>query len=306
VLHFNVECRVDIPNDKICIAYGCYKDTLGRGDTLPAIYYREKLDTLGWTPAYPFDFTFNSPTISRTPGEPLVPFIDPDDGYLRIVFNANDKILFNYAIVKSDTMNLWCDTFITVVQDTNQNRYPQIGGNMVTWTKVVGADSNVYACKIPLFNEFKLSIYPEENWFCHVTKADTSAACLYQQGTFFHPEPRWAVYYRGPCGFGGNQESDGPGSRLIPTEPEFSMSVSRNILRGNQFSVFTTGECELAAYDVTGRRIAKLIIEAQPLGGEVETPIDCKNWASGIYFLRAVHNGENATIIRTEKVVLLR
>ncbi|MBN2380714.1 T9SS type A sorting domain-containing protein [candidate division WOR-3 bacterium] len=82
------------------------------------------------------------------------------------------------------------------------------------------------------------------------------------------------------------------------------MSLSRQLLRGNRFSVFTTGgECEVSIFDVTGRKVTKLEVEQGKFGATVETPIQCNNWSAGVYFVRAVHD-ESA--IRTAKVVLLK
>lgn len=289
--------ELDPQYGKVSIAYGAVKDGTA------ACYYREK-NMYGWQPAYRFP---NS--ISAVSDEPLVPFIDIEGDSIRVVFNANDSVYVN-AKPRSSAYNAWGIVIAVSGQASGENRYPQIADSMITWTNGTGNNRHIFGVKLPDLDIFRVdSAYgDEQSYFCHVTHTDQGPACLYQHGHVYGPftGPKWAIFYRRPDGFGGNMESLPPGITESESSPRFTMAISRHILKGSQFSVFTTDECELVAYDVTGRRLARFKVEANAQGVEIETPIDCKNWASGVYFVRAVHEGDNETIIRTEKVVLLR
>ena len=76
--------EVDTILKKVCIAYGCVKR-----DTA-ASYYFEK-DSSG----YWHGPTMLPSSISDSTNEPLVPFIDIDSIFDRVVFSANRKVYFN-------------------------------------------------------------------------------------------------------------------------------------------------------------------------------------------------------------------
>ncbi len=287
-----VSIEVDNVNDKVSIAYGCVKN-----DTAACFYYERT--TTGWHG--PYKFTLSK---SDSLGEPLVPFVDIDSVFTRVVFNANERI---YLATKLRTYGYdnWLPCTL-VTRMTGWNRYPQIAGNMITWTNYPTPDSsNVYGRLWPDTNVTRLdSAYGCINYFCQAAKTNSGTACLYQHGTFYHPEPCWAIYYRGPDGFGGNQETDGPGQLLIPKPEEFTMAIYGNVIRSNQFHVFTSGgDCELTVYDITGRRVTKIEIKDVPKAAQITTAVDCSDWSKGIYFVRAI---PKEGPVRTAKVVRIR
>jgi len=298
-----------LTKNKVCVAYGAVKNGVA------ASYYnercfREHLQQICWSSlSHPLP---NSE--SDDPFEPLVPFVDIWLDTVRVVFSANDSI---FCVVKpvGAPHDIWdADSIVLDTQLAGQNRYPQIAGNIITWTNfpdsAVG-DTTVWAYNYITDTTFQVDgAYCPNGYFCQAAVVDTGAtpgqdfgtAYMYQHGTF--AGPKWAVYYRSPGGFGGNMENEGRGVPLIIKPPEFTMALSRNLLRGNQFSVFTSnGECEVSVFDVSGRRIEKLEIEAGKPGFEIETRIQCDDWSQGVYFVRAVHN-ENT--VRTKKLVLLK
>lgn len=276
--------EVDSQYNKVYIAYGCKK-----GDTA-ACYYLMK-NSSGWHGPYKF-----ASSKSDTLGEPLVPFLNIDGSYVWAVFNANDNV---YIASKPRSTN---DTFYTSVLVTDmrgRNRYPQVGGDAVTWTNYATDDSsNVYKRTWPGGATTRFdAAYDGKSYFAQVTKTASGSAQLYQHGIF--SGPKWAIYN----GSGGNQESDGKPIPFIPPTG-FKMSIPNNILVGSRLSIFTTGgDCMITVYDVSGRQVARQELKGIQKLARIETPLDCDGWAKGVYFVRAIPKDGK---VATSKVVLVK
>jgi len=105
--------------------------------------------------------------------------------------------------------------------------------------------------------------------------------------------PKWAVFYRGPDGFGGNTESDG-----LPVRRDFRVSVPARLVTTNSFMVTTTEACDIIVYDAMGRKVKEVrAVHA----GLSETPVDCEGWARGAYFVTAKNNGK----VQTSKIIIM-
>ncbi len=278
--------EVDSQYNRIYIAYGCRK-----GDTSACYYFMK--NSSGWNGPYKF-----ASSKSDTLGEPLVPFLDIESNTTEVlaVFNANDKV---YVVSKPRSNDNLFSTATQVSNVSGRNRYPQVGGNEVTWTCYVTADSgNVYKRTLPGGTTTRFdAAYDGKSYFAHVTKYGSGAAELYQHGTF--TGPKWAIYN----GSGGNQESDGKPVVFIPPSV-FKMSIPDNILVGSKLSIFTTGgDCMITVYDVSGRQVVRQELKGVQKLARIETPVDCDGWAKGVYFVRAVPKDGK---VATSKVVLVR
>ena len=276
--------EVDSQYNRVYIAYGCVK-----GDTA-ACYYLTKTDT-GWIG--PYKFTSSK---SDTANEPLVPFLNIEGNYVTAVFNANDNV---YATTKLRSNDYGFTGTSQISNISGRNRYPQVGGNTVTWTCYVTDDSsNVYKRTLPSGTTTRFdAAYEGKSYFAQVTKTSSGSAQLYQHGVF--SGPKWAIYN----GSGGNQENEGKPVPFTPPEG-FKMSIPNNILVGSRLSIFTTGgDCRILVYDITGRQIVCQDIKDVSKLARIETPVDCDGWAKGVYFVRAVPKDGK---VATSKVVLVK
>lgn len=167
-----------------------------------------------------------------------------------------------------------------------------MAGNFVTWTRFDGHNADVFYRDLNLIGDSKVSSYTGQTYNCHVTKVVNQAAMLYTiDGPF--TGPKWAVYYRGPDGFGGNTENDGVISR-----GKFVISLPTTVVTTNSFMVSSTEACNFTVYDASGRKVKQ--IQANKAGVS-QTRIDCEDWAKGTYFIVASSNGK----VKTSKVVIM-
>lgn len=272
------------------IVYGGVKNGI------PGCFYRVWRNTFLCNPT-PFSAT-------TLPQEPLVPFVDlekysdiPMLDSVRIVYGENGRIYYKAKLVTDIYNSVPWTTPEEVSQSDNcyLNYAPQVDGNFVTWTRRDNLSGGLQAFgrewpAVSSIGEFPVCPYEGISFLCQVTKVGDKAAAVYEYGN----GPRWQVFYRGPDGFGGNVESDGPASL-----GNFDLTVIGNIVSGTNFSIQTTGACNVSVFDITGRRLTQLKVEQ---GGPTLTRISCEEWPKGVYFVQAVRDGTT----RTAKVVIAR